>query len=48
VALDGLLADVEAGCDLRVVQPFGDELEDFELPIRELLEDVGLGAPGAV
>src|SRR5215204_6369739 len=48
VALDRLLAHVEAARDLRVVQPFGDQLQHLELPVGEVVEDVRFCAPGAV
>src|ERR671913_897557 len=48
VALDSLLAQVEAACNLRVVQSFGDQLQHLELPVGEVVEDVWLGAPGSV
>lgn len=48
VALDGLLAQVEALRDLRVAQPLGYELEHLHLPVGELVEDVRRVTPGTV
>jgi hypothetical protein len=48
VALDRLLAHVEAAGYLRVGEPVGDQLQHLEFPVGELAEDVRLVAPGPV
>jgi len=41
VDLNRIQREEKLGCDFRIGQPFGEELEDFKLPFAQRLYDFG-------
>lgn len=43
VNLDRMQREIKPGCDFLIGQPFGDELEYFELALAQRLDQFGFG-----